>query len=139
VEETWLDAEDHPAALAIRTPDGGRALLTADVIQAADPDAQEVLVPADVRLQGLEPPRLESRDGQLSASWRTVGTVTTAPTTAHATPSTPGLTAARAATMQADQSLFRTLVIALVCLATLVAFEIALAFGVAYLVTGQLT
>jgi hypothetical protein len=139
VEETWLDAQDRPAALAIRTPDGRCALLTVDTIEAADPDAQEVIVPAGIVLQGLEPPRLERLDGQLSASWRASGTVKATPTTAHASPSAPVLTAARSATVHSEPPLLRTLLVALVCLAALVAFEIALAFGIAYLVTGRLT
>src|SRR5690349_3189287 len=87
VEETWLDDDAHPAALALRTCDGRRALLLADAVQAVDPDAQEVLVAADAVLHGLEPPQLETLDGEPVASWHARGVVDRlAPATAHATP-----------------------------------------------------
>ena len=135
VEETWLGADGHPAALAVRTCDGRRALLRADAVLAVDPDAQEVLVGEDADLRALEPPRLTSAD---TATWHATGEHLTArAAAAHAAPHAPALAAARAATSQRDRTVFRAIAIALGCIAALVAFEIGLAFGVAYLVTGN--
>jgi hypothetical protein len=135
VEETWLGADGHPAALAVRTCDGRRALMLADAVLAVDPDAQEVLVGADADLRALEPPRLTSED---TATWHaTAEHVTASAAAAHAVPQAPALVAARAATSQRDRAVWQTIAIALGCIATLVAFEIGLAFGVAYLVTGN--
>jgi hypothetical protein len=135
VEETWLGADGHPAALAVRTCDGQRALLPAEAVLAVDPDAQEVVVGADVDLRVLEPPRLTDAD---TATWHaTEEHLTATPATAHATLQAPALAAARAATSQRDRAVWRAIAIALGCIATLVAVEIGLAFGIAYLVTGN--
>jgi len=134
-EETWLDADGHPGAIAIRMADGRRALLHADAVLAVDPDAQEVLVGPDADLFALDPPRLADAD---TATWSATSehlTVTAAP--AHAPPELPALAAARAATSQRDGAVWHSIAIALACIATLVAFEIGLAFGVVYLVTGN--
>jgi hypothetical protein len=135
VEETWLDADGHPGALAVRTCDGRRALLAAGAVLAVDPDAQEVLVAADADLRVLEPPRLTSAD---TATWHaTEEHLTATAATAHAVPRAPALAAARAATSHRDRAVWRAIALAVGCIATLVAFEIGLAFGVAYLVTGN--
>lgn len=135
VEETWLGADGHPAALAVRTSDGRRALLLAEEVLAVDADAQEVLVGADADLRALEPPRLTSAD---TATWHaTEEHLTAAAATAHAVPQLPALAAARAATSHRDRAVWHSIAIALACIATLVAFEIGLAFGIAYLVTGN--
>lgn len=136
VEETWLDAEDHPGAVAVRTPDGRRALLLAESVQAVDPDAQEVLVGANAELLALEPPRLAG-DG-LTATWRASEEhVPPAPAAAHAAPAAPALVAARASTAHRERAPWKTVVFGLACLAALIGFEIGLAFGIAYLVTGR--
>ena len=44
VEETWLDDSGHPAALAVRTSDGRRALLALAAVRAVDADTQQVIV-----------------------------------------------------------------------------------------------
>jgi hypothetical protein len=138
VEETWLDSEDHPAAVAVRTADGRRALLLADAVQAVDPDAQEVFVGDDVELLALEPPRLASADGTVAATWRATDEhVFATPAGAHAVPKEPALAAARAATATHERALWKTVLFALACIAGLIMLEIALAFGVAYLVTGH--
>lgn len=135
VEETWLDADGHPGALAVRTSTGQRALLFAEEVLAVDPDAQEVLVGEDADLRVLEPPRLTSAD---TATWHATDEhlIATA-AAAHAVPRTPALAAARAATSQHDRAVWHVIAIALGCIATLVALEIGLAFGIAYLVTGN--
>jgi hypothetical protein len=135
VEETWLGADGHPAALAMRTSDGRRALLPAEEVLAVDPDAQEVLVGPDVDLLALEPPRLTGED---TATWSATSEhviATAGP--AHAVPELPALAAARAATSPSDRGVWRSIAIALGCIATLVAVEIGLSFGIAYLVTGN--
>lgn len=135
VEETWLDAEGHPGAVAVRTADGRRALLLAEAVLAVDPDAQEVLVGPDADLRALDAPRI---DGSLTATWRATDEhVEPVPAAAHAAPEEPGLAAARAATSHCERPVWQTIAFALGCLAALIAFEIALAYGVAQLVTGH--
>jgi hypothetical protein len=139
VEETWLDAAGHPGAVAVRTPDGQRALLLADAVVAVDADAQEVLVGADAELQALEPPRIASVDGTIAATWKArdahLAPVVAAP--AHAAPTEPALAAARTATAHHERPLWQVVAFAFACLALLVAVEIGLAYGIAYLVTGR--
>jgi hypothetical protein len=138
VEETWLDAAGHPAAVAVRTPNGQRALLLAEAVQAVDADAQEVLVGPDTELLALEAPRIASADGTIAATWR-ASDAHLAPVVAgaHAAPKEPALAAARTATEHRERPLWQIVVFAFGCLATLVAVEIGLAYGIAYLVTGQ--
>jgi hypothetical protein len=140
VEETWVDAGDRPAAFAIRTVDGRRALVRVDAIQAIDADAQEVFVPAEAALLELEPPRLEGAGGDQVATWRaTSSLLTPAAALGHLEPTEPALLGARTSTARRERSLVRTILLALGCLATLVAVEIALAFAIAYLVAGRIT
>jgi hypothetical protein len=139
VEETWLDSTDHPAAFAIRTPQGRRALLPVESVTAVDPDTQEVHVPANTELLELDAPRLEHANGSVAASWRTTGAVVgtepaqIAPT---AEPPTPSLTASRASTARHERPLWQIVTFALSALVALISFEIGLMFLVAYLVTG---
>ena len=138
VEETWLDSENHPAAVAVRTVDGRRALLVAEAVRAVDPDAQEVFVDADVELLALEQPRLASADGAIAATWPATNEhLVATPAGAHAMPETAALSAARATTATHERALWQTVLLALGILAGLIAAEIDLAFGIAYLVTGQ--
>jgi hypothetical protein len=138
VEETWLDAGGHRAAVAVRTPDGQRALLLAEEVRAVDPDAQEVLVGADTELLALESPRVTSLDGTISATWE-ASDVHLAPVVAgaHAAPERPALAAARTSTAHRGRPLWQIVAFAFACLATLVVVEIGLAYGIAYLVTGR--
>lgn len=140
VEETWLDASGHPGALAIRTPDGRRGLLLTDAVAAVDPDTQEVLVEAGAALLELESPRLEDGEGAVAASWRTTGAVVEpllAPLPPEAAPASPAVAAARDATAARRRAPWQIVALFLGSLATIVALEIALAFLVAYLVTGR--
>jgi hypothetical protein len=140
VEETWIDPSDHPPAFAVRTPDGRRALLGTASIQAIDADTQEILVHAGTRLRELAPPRVEHDGGEPIATWRPApGTLTLAAAYPHAPPTAPALVAARASTAHGDRAVAYTILLGLVCLAALVAFEIGLAFTIAYLVTGRFT
>jgi hypothetical protein len=137
VEETWLDGADHPGALAVRTCDGRRALLAAEAVVAVDADAQQVIVDADASLLELDAPRLATADGKLAASWQTTGAVVEPAPSKEETPPSASLAAARAATAVRDRPIAQTILLALGFLAVLIGFEIGLAFGVAYLVTGQ--
>ncbi len=137
VEETWLDGSDHPGALAVRTCDGRRALLPAEAVRAVDADAQEVLVPADVRLLELDAPRIASSDGTLAAAWRTTGAVVKPAAGAEEAQPSAAVVAARAATAVKDRPLAQTVALALGFLVALISFEIGLAFLAAYLATGH--
>jgi hypothetical protein len=138
VEETWLDTDGRPGALAVRTPDGRRALLLAADVQAVDPDAQEVFAVSDADLLALEPPRIASADGTVAATWRaTSAHMIPVHAGAHAPPHAPALDAARAVTARHKRSLARTALLALAALATVVALFIGLAYGIATLVTGH--
>jgi hypothetical protein len=138
VEESWLDAADHPGAFAVRTAEGRRALLPADAVQAVDLDTQELFVAADAVLLELEAPRIASLDGDAVASWRTTGAMVEPSVLApHAKPPAPSLAASRAATSHSERPFLQVVAISLCCLAALVAVEITLAFAVAYLVTGH--
>jgi hypothetical protein len=135
VEETWLDADGHPGAVAVRTVDGRRALLVVADVVAVDPDAQEVLVGADADLRALEPPRLTGED---TATWQATDEhLPATAAAAHAEPHEPALAAARAATSHRDRAVWQSIALAVAAIAMLVAFEIGLAFGVAYLLTGN--
>lgn len=111
VEETWHDERGRPVALAVRTTDGRRQLLPADTVRDVDADAREVLVASGARLADLE--------------WR------------------PPLEAGDAAAVVAptadphERPVWLTIALMLGCLTTLIAFEIGLAFGLAYLVAGH--
>ncbi len=120
VEETWLDGSDHPGALAVRTCDGRRALL-----------------PADVRLLELDAPRIASSDGTLAAAWRTTGAVVKPAAGAEEAQPSAAVVAARAATAVKDRPLAQTVALALGFLVALISFEIGLAFLAAYLATGH--
>jgi hypothetical protein len=139
VEETWLDGDGRAGALAVRTPEGRRALLLARDVVAVDADTQEILLAAGAPLLELAAPRLESVDGTVAASWRTTGTTIAAPeaVSRDSEPPSQAVAAARAATAHAERPLVQIVVFALGVLAAIVSFEIALAFLVAYLVTGR--
>ena len=122
VEETWLDEDGHPVALAVRS-DAGRALLLAEDVVDVDPDAREVIVRPSARLLELDLPRLEQRDGAPTASWRTTGAVF--PIEPTGSPGAEGTVPWRlAAKLVAG-------------IAVILGVQMGLAFLVAYLVTGH--
>jgi hypothetical protein len=78
VEEVWVGAANEPQALAVRIPDGRRALLLGADILAVDRENRWVVVPAEPTLLELDVPRLTTGDGKgktvrLAASWTTTG------------------------------------------------------------------
>jgi hypothetical protein len=128
------------ASRRVRGPDAGWAtgLLLAEAVQAVDPDAQEMFVGPATELLALEAPRIASADATIAATWRASDShLAPVVAGAHAEPEEPALAAARTATAHRERPLWQTVAFALGCLATLVAFEIGLAYGIAYLVTGQ--
>src|SRR5205814_8203005 len=129
----------HPAALALRTPDGQRALLPAEAVTAVDPDSQQVLVPAGTEIYALDAPRIEAGDGSLAAHWQTLGAVVHADgasSTLGEPPSEP-LAISRAATATRERPLWQVVAFALTMLGALILAEIGADFLVAYLVTGN--
>jgi hypothetical protein len=107
-------------------------------VRAVDADAQEVLVGVDSELLALEAPRIASVDGTIAATWR-VRDAHLAPVVAgaHAAPDEPALAVARTATVRRERPSWQIVAFDLGGLAMLVAVEIGLAYGIAYLVTGQ--
>jgi len=74
VEETWLDDQGRPVALAVHTAAGRRGLLLAADVAFVNEDEREVTVLPGARLLELEPPRLDRNGGSgPAASWRTTG------------------------------------------------------------------
>jgi hypothetical protein len=136
VEETWLEG-DHAGALAVRTADGRRALLLAESVHAVDVEAQEVHVSGEEPLLELEAPQLVRNGDELAASWRTTGTVVEPTQTAVSTAPAPALAAARETTAPRDRPAWQYVALAMTVVASLIAVEIGLAFGIAYLVTGH--
>jgi hypothetical protein len=136
VEETWLDDSRHPAALAVRTASGRRALLLTDAIRAVDADTQQVIVAAQPRLLELDAPRIASGDSLVAASWQTTGALLEPSARAAASPPA-ALAASRTLTAHHERPLWQIAAFGLACLASLVAFVIGLDFFVAYLVTGR--
>jgi hypothetical protein len=97
-----------------------------------------VFVDADVELLALEQPRLASVDGRVAAMWTATNEhLVATPAGAHAVPEAAALSAARATTASHERALWQTIALALGILAGMIAAEIGLAFGIAYLVTGH--
>lgn len=107
VDEAWLGPDDEPAALAVRRADGRRGLLLALDVELVDPERECVRARSGSRLIDL------SSDGALPLALH--------PAQVHGR----------------DPSVVRTVAVFLPALALLIAFEIALMFTVAYLVTGR--
>jgi hypothetical protein len=76
VEEIWLGPADKPQALAVRMKDGSHALLLDREVLTVDREHRWVVVRSGPELLELGSPRLDgNRDGKLTASWATTGTV----------------------------------------------------------------
>jgi hypothetical protein len=132
VEETWLGADDEPAALALRLVDGRRGLLLATDVETVRPEREHVLMQAGARLLELGPPHLV-RDG--AATWETTGELVEPPPPEGLRAHT--VLELRPWRLRPARSEWRPLAIMFPALAGLIAFEIALMFTVAYLVTGR--
>lgn len=123
VEETWLGEDDTPCAYAVHTADGRRALLDVEDVIATDLDACEIFVGAGATLRELSVPHLVGE----TAEWRLTGAVVAVVPSDHA----------HAPQSRAPMPVLRAAALGLAALATLVCVEIALAYGVAWLVTGH--
>ena len=138
VEETWLGPSDEPAALALRLVDGRRGLLPAEDVDTVLPERERVVMRAGARVLELGAPHLV-RDG--AASWEVTGELVVPPER----PALPGQALLElrpwrlrpARTRDGEQSMARALAILFSGLALLIGLEIAVAFAVAYLVTGR--
>lgn len=133
VEEVWLDASDEPGALAVRTTDGRRALLRVDDIESLDPEYGWVVVGSEPRLLELDAPRV---DGGMVASWRTTGNLLPVPPP-------PGLvdrilrrSRPRRARRE-ERPIWQVVGVLYGVLVLLIAAFMALAFVIAYVVTGS--
>jgi hypothetical protein len=73
VEEIWLGSAGHPRALAVRTRDGGHALLLDEDVVAVDREHRWVVVDEHPSLLELAPPELVPDDGRVAARWKTTG------------------------------------------------------------------
>lgn len=107
VEETWLGPDDEPAAVAVRRVSGARGLLLALDVEEIDRVGRRVRARPGSRLLDL------AADGMLPLALH--------PEQVH----------------ERDPSMLRTVAVFLPALGLLIAFEIGLAFAVAYLVTGR--
>jgi hypothetical protein len=75
VEEVWLGPAGDPQALAVRTTDGGHALLLDEDVVTVDREHRWVVVEEHPALLELAPPQVVSREGHVEAQWATTGSV----------------------------------------------------------------
>jgi hypothetical protein len=145
VEETWLGPEREPAALAVRTVDGRRALLLVDELERAVPESCFVVARPGARLLELDVPRVEvervGRTPVVSASWTTTGETLEAP-------ASPGVLARALLALRpwrlappprsdAERPLLQLVAILYTAVTVLVVLVIALAFLVAWIAAGR--
>jgi hypothetical protein len=146
VEETWLGDEDEADALALRLVDGRRGLVLAADVEAVVPEREYVSVRSGARILELGTPHVVRRavDGgppRVAASWQTTGELIEPSKPPgklrHALLEVRPWRLAPPPEAGAEQSVGRALLVLLPLLGLLIALEIALAFVVAYLVTGR--
>lgn len=146
VEETWLGDEDEADALALRLIDGRRGLVLAADVETVVPEREYVGVRLGARILELGTPHVEllAVDGgapRVSATWQTTGELLQPPKPPgklrHALLEVRPWRLAPPPAAGGEQSVGHALLVMLPLLALLIAFEIALAFVVAYLVTGR--
>src|SRR5438067_1569882 len=75
VEEIWLGPAGEPRALAVKTSEGGHALLLDEDVLTVDREHRWVVVGEHPELLELAAPQLVSRDGRVAAQWTTTGAV----------------------------------------------------------------
>jgi hypothetical protein len=107
VEEAWLGPDDEPAAVAVRRLDGRRGLLLALDVDSVDRQEERVEARPGSRLLEID------GDGAIPLALHPAGA------------------------RERDPSIVRALALLFSGLALLIAFEIALDFAIAYLVTGR--
>ena len=144
VEEVWLDDEDEPRALALQTLDGRHGLLRAEDVLAVEPEQRWVVVRPEQEFLELDTPRIRAANGRIVASWGTTGAVLRAPSEPpwHVHLPHRGRPAGHPRIAAVSRRIQRwpawVAVVALYgALALIVASLIALAFVIAWLVTGR--
>lgn len=143
VEEIWVDEEDEPRALAVRTTDGRHALLLEKEVVAVEHEQRWVVVRPQRALLELAPPRLTNggRAGsgiRMTASWATTGEPLAAPARQSWGWRLRLPRPRRAAVPQdgAERPLWQVIAALYASLAFAVAFIITLAFLIARLISG---
>jgi len=140
VEEAWLDSDGLVAALAVRLPGGLRGLLLAEDVEAVLDDDREVLARRDARLLELAIPRIEAgaADGHVVAHWETTGEQLLAPPVRRRS-LRPRFGPADREFPAPSGPLWATILVLYAGIGVLIVLVIALAFLVAYAVTGHAT
>jgi hypothetical protein len=138
VEEIWLGPTNEPLALAVRTADGGRALLLGDEVLSVDREYRWVVVGSRPTLLELDAPRLTRGDGvgndsRIAASWTTTGAVLPAPAARRPPPGLPRWLRRAQPAQQAlaERPLWQTIAILYAVIALIVALVIVAAYAVA--------
>ena len=135
VEEIWFGPAGDPQAVAVRTSDGGHALLLKEDVVTVDREHRWVVVDEQPALLELGPPRLVSRNDRLSAEWSTTGAVV------HPEPplQLAGLRDIlhRRAPHAADRPLWQVVAILYGTVSLIVIFGVALVFFISWVVTGS--
>jgi hypothetical protein len=134
VGEIWLGPAGDPRALALRTSDGGHALLLDEEVVTVDREHRWVVVGEHPTLLELAPPELVSDDGRVAARWETTGALV------HPEPAVrlAGLRAAvqRHAPHLADLPLWQLVAILYGAVALIVVLGVGLVFLVSWIVSG---
>jgi hypothetical protein len=134
VEEIWLGPGGEPQALAVRTHDGGHALLLDEAVVSVDRERRWVVVGEHPALLELAAPQLVSDDGQVVARWETTGTLV------HPEPLVrlAGVRAAlqRHAPHLADRPLWQLVAILYGAVTLIVVAGVGLVFLVSWIVSG---
>jgi hypothetical protein len=140
VEEVWVGDADDVGALAVRTTDGRHGLLLSEDVLAVDRDYHWVVVRPEPLLRELDSPRMQTtREGgegeRIAASWATTGEVfRLAPRRRRRhrlfRRRTPASGAGR------EPELWRAVAVLLSSIALIVVTVAAVAFIVAWIVTG---
>jgi hypothetical protein len=132
VEEPWLGPDDEPSALALHLVDGRRALLLAEDVETIVPEREHVRARTGARMLELGAPHLV---GEGAASWETTGALVEPADRRRVGPR--AILELRPWRLRPARSEWRPLAVMFPALAVIIAFEIALAFAIAYLVTGR--
>ncbi len=134
VEEIWLGPGGNPRALALRTSDGGHALLFDEDVVTVDREHRWVVVGEHPTLLELAPPELVPDDGRVAARWETTGALV------HPEP-TMRLAGFRAAVQRhaphiAGRPLWQLVAILYGAVTLIVVFGVGLVFLVSWIVSG---
>jgi|SRR5581483_3484776 len=143
VEEVWLDPDDRPRAVAVRTRDGRRGLLLADQVRAVDREHHWIVAQPHPVLLELDAPRLaaggDAAGSRIAATWSTTGSPLAPPAPGRRLPRLRARTDASPSprTEAPDRPLWQTIAFLYGWLALFLAFMLALAFLIPLLVEGS--